>query len=103
MNQEENVKSKILGRLTKKRDGVSEIDTESTAICNSKLTISKHYEDTIADLYDDYVRKRNLPSLESLYEISKNYFNEYKENYIKLQILFKNTQNKVKNSLMAKL
>lgn len=70
---------------------LNKTNNESTSLGNSKVTL-KTCEDSISELYEKYNFKGIKPSLESIYEMTKNYFTEIKDNYNKLKELYDNHQ-----------
>ena len=52
------------------------------------MTTARGLEDSISDLYEKYSTKSIKPAIESLYEVGKAYFGEFKENYLKLKTMF---------------
>lgn len=66
------------------------VDHESTGLSTTKN--SKCIQDTITELYEKYTNKKCIPSLENVYEVAKEYFYEFKENYVKFKIIADNAR-----------
>ena len=60
-------------------------------------------EDEINEAYEEFSTKRVVPSMESLFRISKKYFEEFKEIYIKLKVIFDHINRKPKTEASSKM
>lgn len=67
------------------------------------MTNSGVMEDTISELFDSYNNKALKPSLESVYQVAKGYFSEFKENYLKLKCMFKSIKHDKEEGLTVKV
>ena len=87
--KEEDYKQKLANRIHNKTKISTKTDHEETGVSNTKT--NKLIQD-IPELYEQYTSNRLIPSLHHIYEVAKEYFSEFKENFIKLKIMLDNAE-----------